>query len=211
MLVAAAYVARQLGHPLQAFARASSEIRQRAERLYAAGPDPRLMFLCAYLNRLEPAAPLPCDLSRSVLHGEYTEGGLFGVLAGDVDRKRAPSVAVALALVAADVSALSDFGREDLPEADAFTDRGYWAELCAHALRWGRATGDVALVARVVQLAHCLDVAADVPALGDAIAYLLEQQDADGAFGVTDALGADPVRPGVLAAIGALMSENRRE
>jgi hypothetical protein len=211
MLTAAAYVMQHWSHDLHAFDCHADQIERYAAEFYGPGPQPRLQLLCAYLHRVRREEAPPCELSRSVLQMEYASGGLFALLSAKVNRARAAEVSAAVAAVASDACALTDYGREPPPDTPVFADRGYWAEFCTHGLRWGRETQDVALTARVITLAGCLRVSGEVPSLSDAVALLVEQQEVDGSFGPVDPQLPNPRRAAVLAVLDALALHQERE
>jgi hypothetical protein len=206
MLVAAAYIAQKLELNLDSFGSVADEVQQWAASFYGDGSGFRSLFLCEYLHRLKPAVEVPCNINRSILHREYSERRLLELLAGDVNRRQAPAVFVPLASVARDVCALTDFGNEPPPPTDALADKAFWAQLCERGIRWGRETGDLLTVARLVLVAKCLEVEPLVPSLQAAVDFLVQHQEPDGSFGPTNPRSPNPYREGVLATMMAIAS-----
>jgi hypothetical protein len=204
MLVAAAHVAQQRDVELAAFEAVCDAVRQQADSLYRGQTGMRPVFLCAYWNRVKPADAVPCGIEQSLLHTEWKHRQVSRALAAPADRSRASAIANALTSIAADVCALTDFGVSPPPASDLFADTTFWSQLCEGGIRWGMAGGDRIVVARIVFVASCVGVEAEVPSWPAALAWLMQQQEPDGTFGITAPTSANPYRDGVLAAILAL-------
>jgi hypothetical protein len=203
-LLVAAHVARQLdllpgGSPWLA-----SAVRRATALSNAEGSALRPLVFCESLRRLAPAGESSCQHDQSVLFQESVKGSLLSSLNGPVDRATAPAISAALHSIVEDVKALTDQGREPLPSTALVGGTGFLGPLCEQGLRWGRETGDVLLVARLVLLAKLAGVETSVPSLRAALDDLLRWQEPDGSFGVTSPYSANPRRDGVLAAMMAL-------
>ncbi|UCF32980.1 MAG: hypothetical protein JSV78_11675 [Phycisphaerales bacterium] len=206
MLVVAAYIAQKLELDLDAFDSVADGVQQWAASFYRDGSGLQSLFLCEYLHRVKPAVEVPCNINRSILHREYSERKLLELLAGDVDRTKAPTVFVPLSAIARDVCALTDFGNEPPPQTDELADKAFWAQLCEGGIRWGRETGDLVTVARLILAAKCLEVESLVPSFQAAVDFLVQHQEPDGSFGPTNPRSPNPYREGVLATIMAIAS-----
>lgn len=206
MLVAVAYIAKQLDMDLYAFESVAEKVQEWAESFYKDGAGMRPVFLCEYLNRIKPAEKVPCNIGQTILYREYSGRRVSEMLAGEVDRTKARAVSIALLSIAQDVCALTDFGNEPLPQSDVFADRGFWAQLCEEGIRWGRETGDIVTVARLTLVAKCLGVESGVPWFQGAVDFLVQHQEPDGCFGVSNPYSPNPFRDGVLATIMAIAS-----
>ncbi len=204
MLVAAAYVGRRLDIDLEAFDLIAEDVSQWAAAYYGDESGLRPLFLCEYLKRVNPTADVPCHIARSILGREYSARTLLKVLAGDVDRTTAPVVSFTLRAIAQDVCALSDFGNEPLPQEGVFADSAFWAQLCQRGIYWGRETGDLIGVARMILVAKCLNVESAVPSFQGGVRFLVQHQEPDGCFGVSSPYSPNAYRDGVLAAMMAL-------
>lgn len=205
-LTAAAWSARRHDAHLVAFERVEDRVRQAASQVAADGSGLRALLLCSYLNRLDAANPVACNIEDSILHREYTERRLSSVLAGGMNRSAAPVVSRTLLAIAADVCALTDHAREPAPSLPVLADREFWAQLCEQGLRWGIESGDVVLVARLLVTARGLGVDPLVSSLPAAVDFLLRRQVPDGCFGVGDPHRPNPYRDAVLWGILALAS-----
>jgi hypothetical protein len=146
------------------------------------------------------------NIDQSILHREHHQRVLSKMLAGDVDRRKVGAVSAAFFSIAQDVCALTDFGREPLPQSDVLDDRAFWAGLCEEGLRWGRETGDLVTVARLILVAKCFEVEPLVPSFEAAVDFLVQRQEPDGCFGVSDPRSPNAFRAGVLSAIMAIAS-----
>jgi hypothetical protein len=206
MLAAVAYIARRLNTDCRAFDVAADKIRQQALSVHGERVGLKPLGLCAYLNRVNTTEKIPCHIDQSVLYQEVAERRLTGVLAGTVDRTMRDSVRARLFSIAGDVCALTDFGRESVAGAAGLGDERFWADLCEGGIRWGRETGDVLLVARLILIAKCMGVESAVPSSEAAVDYLVQNQEPDGCLGATNPHSANAFRDGVLAAIMAMAS-----
>ena len=206
MLVAVAYIAQQLNIDLDAFDLATDRIEQWAESFYSGGSGLRPLFLCEYLDRVNHGEEALCNIDQSILYREYARRRLVEMLAGHVDRTKARVVSITLLSIAQDVCALTDFGNEPLPQTDVFTDRGFWARLCEQGIRWGRETGDIVTVARLILVAKCFGVESVVPSFEAAVDFLMQHQEPDGSFGVSNPYSPNAFRDGVLGTIMAIAS-----
>lgn len=203
MLAAAGYIARRLSIDCPAYDRVADQIRRWAASDREGG-GARSLIVCLHAHRLNPVAESPCRIDQSALYREYTERTLMGLLSGDVDRTRATEVVIGLHSIAAEVCALTDFGREASAQVEFQGGLAYWGELCERGIRWGRESGDLLLVARLVLVAKCLGVESTVPSFEAAVDFLVQHQESDGCFGASAPYSPNPYRDGVLAAMMAI-------
>jgi hypothetical protein len=206
MLATAAYIAQKLNLDLDSFDSTADDVQQWAASFYGDPSRFPSLFLCEYLQRVKPLVGVPCNVDRSILHREYSERKLLALLDGDVDRRKAPAAFASLSSTAEDVYALTDFGNEPPPQTEEFADKAFWAQLCEGGIRWGRETGDLNTVARLILVAKCLEVESLVPSSQAAVDFLVQHQEPDGSFGPTNPRSPNPYREGVLASIMAIAS-----
>ncbi|MHC4844547.1 MAG: hypothetical protein ACYTCU_00145 [Planctomycetota bacterium] len=138
---------------------------------------------------------------------EHAERKLLAMISGTVDFGQAPGVALTLWAIADDVLVATDHGHEPPPATGVLADHPFWAKVFERGLTWTLETRDAYTTARLVHVAHALELADEVPSLGRAVEFLLQLQEDDGSLGPVRPRSPNPRRDAVLAAIHAWSAE----
>ena len=115
------------------------------------------------MGRLDPLTGIPYTLEESAIYREYYERTLWGILRGEPDRSKGPWVARSVEVMAGDIFALSDYGRDRLPTSPILADRMFWSELYEGEIRWSIESADILTQTRLLLLAEAMEVAAMIP------------------------------------------------
>lgn len=169
--------------------------------------DAMQLWIGIYMQRLgyAPDVSLEALLERSALQQDPDAHTLLDYLSDDGGAAANRYATVQLIYdITHEILARTDFGALRPPVA--MTDRrDHYAVLLNRAIRWATHASAIDVLAELVFCAHLLGLP-DLPSLADAVALILQSQQEDGSFGITNPDRRNGKRHGALTCTLALMT-----
>jgi len=201
----AAYIVSKLGLDASTYRAIVDDIIANHPLLYPPRGAMRT-WIWVYMDRLghPPVPSLAALLEQDTLSSESRTHTLRDRLLDPADATDPLVNIQAIYDITHEILALTDFGALP-PSPELVAEQDQNAALLDAGIRWATANGATDILAEQIFAAHLLNLD-DLPALPVAIRYILDQQQADGAFGVTNPGRQEGRRHGVLTCLLALES-----
>ena len=163
------------------------------------------LWIAVYLERLgyTPDTPVPTLLAGSALQQDpqtHTLLGHFAAVPGSADTRQATIQLVYN--ITHEIIALTDFGALR-PPAVMVAQAGHYARLLNAAIAWATRESAIDVLAELIFCAHLLELH-DLAAAPGGLELIMNSQQDDGSFGITNPDRANGRRHGVLTCLLAL-------
>jgi hypothetical protein len=201
----AAYIVSQLGLDASTYYPIVDDILNHHPLLYPPRASMRT-WIWVYMERLghPPAPSLAAVVDQGALHTEVRTHALRDLLLNPADTTDPQAIIQAIYDITHEILALTDFGAlPPTPELAADTQQN--AALLDAGIRWATRNDATDILAEQIFAAHLLGLD-ELPSLPAAVSYILDHQQADGSFGITNPDRPEGRRHGVLTCLLALES-----
>ena len=163
------------------------------------------LWIAVYLERLgyRPEIPLPSLLAGSALQQDPQARALLAHFAAVPLSAAGREATIQLVYnITHEIIALTDFGALS-PPAVMVARAGHYARLLDAAIAWARRESAIDVLAELIFCAHLLELH-DLAAVPAGVQLIIDSQQEDGSFGITNPERADGRRHGVLTCLLAL-------